>query len=223
LLNHIFVPRIALRACSSRDAQRLVNDGVLTGTVPAGDSWVARVSKWLDEMQEGRRLVMVAEFGGALVGMGQLIFRFADGYQDADAANGTDIAMVDTIRTRPDAPPNLATHIIGELERYARKRNIRTVTFLVPMDNNRALNQSRAGASKSSGSCPKVRGCSRFSASASAEAGRTQPPISLSARIAAAVCPTSRWWRSGFTYIEPRKFRSAAPRRRARERACASR
>jgi ribosomal protein S18 acetylase RimI-like enzyme len=125
----------------SRDAQRLVNDGVLTGAVPAGDSWVARVSKWLDEMQEGRRLVMVAEFGGSLVGMGQLIFRFADGYQDPDAANGTDIAMVDTIRTRPDAPPNLATHIIGELERYARKRNIRTVTFLVPMDNNRALNQ----------------------------------------------------------------------------------
>ena len=47
-----------------------------------------RANQWLAEMQEGRRLVMVADFGGKLVGMGQLIFRFANGYQDAEAANG---------------------------------------------------------------------------------------------------------------------------------------
>ncbi len=136
--------RIALRGCTPRDVQRLVTDGVLTGALPAGESWPARVNGWLAEMNEGRRLVMVAEFGGSLVGFGQLVFRFADGYQDPEAANGSDIAMVDTIRTRPDAPPNLSTHIIGELERYARKHHVRTVTFLVPMDNNRALNQVKA-------------------------------------------------------------------------------
>jgi hypothetical protein len=138
------VARIALRGCTPRDVQRLINDGVLTGPLPAGETWASRVNGWLAEMNDGRRLVMVAEFGGALVGMGQLIFRFAEGYQDPEAANGTDVAMVDTIKTRPDAPANLSTHIIGELERYARKHHIRTVTFLVPMDNNRALNQVKA-------------------------------------------------------------------------------
>jgi ribosomal protein S18 acetylase RimI-like enzyme len=123
---------------------RLINDGVLTGPLPAGETWPSRLAGWLDEMHEGRRLLMVAEYGGALVGFGQLIFRFADGYQDAEAANGADVAMVDTIRARPDAPPNLASHIIGELERYAVKHRVRTVTFLVPMDNNRALNQVKA-------------------------------------------------------------------------------
>lgn len=95
-------------------------------------------------MKEGRRLVMVAEFGGTLVGMGQLVFRFANGYQDAEAANGADIAMIDSIRMRPDAPGNLSTNIVYELERYAKKQRIKTLTFLVPMDNNRALNQVKS-------------------------------------------------------------------------------
>ena len=136
--------RIALRACSARDVQRLISDGVLAGALPAGDSWPARAKQWLDEMQEGRRLVMVAEYGNQMMGMGQLIFRFANGYQDAEAANGADIAMIDSIRMRPDAPANLSTHIIGELERYAKNKRIRTLTFLVPMDNNRALNQVKS-------------------------------------------------------------------------------
>ena len=124
----------------TRDVQRLVSDGVIGGTLPPGETWNMRVAKWLDEMQAGRRLVMVAEYDGALVGLGQLVFKFADGYEDLEAANGADIAMVETIRARPD-PPNLANFIIGELEKYARKRRIKTLTFLVPMDNNRILNQ----------------------------------------------------------------------------------
>lgn len=136
--------RIALRACSPRDVQRLVKDGVLAGPLPPGESWAARAAQWLDEMKEGRRLVMVAEFGGTLVGMGQLVFRFANGYQDAEAANGADIAMIDSIRMRPDAPGNLSTNIVYELERYAKKQRIKTLTFLVPMDNNRALNQVKS-------------------------------------------------------------------------------
>jgi len=88
---------------------------------------------------------MIAEFDGKMVGMGQLIFKFANGYQDAEAANGTDIAMIDSIRMRPDAPANLSTHIISELEKYAKKtQRIKTLTFLVPMDNNRVLNQVKS-------------------------------------------------------------------------------
>jgi len=128
----------------SRDVARLVNDGVLTGPLPPGETWPGRANQWLDEMQAGRRLVMVAEFGGVLVGLGQLVFRFANGYQDPEAANGADIAMIDSLRMRPDAPPNLSTHIIVELEKYAKKHRIRTLTFLVPMDNNRVLTQVKS-------------------------------------------------------------------------------
>ncbi len=125
----------------SRDIERLVIDGVLGGPLPSGDSWSTRIATWLEEMQAGRRLVMVAEFERKLVGLGQLVFRFANGYEDPEAANGADIAMVETIRTRPDAPPALATQMMHEFEVYARKHRVRTLTFLVPMDNNRALNQ----------------------------------------------------------------------------------
>jgi hypothetical protein len=144
LAQSVGVARIALRACTSRDVPRLISDGVLTGAVPAGESWPARAGQWLDEMKEGRRLVMVAEFDGKMAGMAQLIFRFANGYQDPEAANGADIAMIDSIRMRPDAPANLSTHIIVELEKYAKKNRIKTVTFLVPMDNNRALSQVKS-------------------------------------------------------------------------------
>lgn len=133
--------RIALRAARTQDAERLVKDGVLSGPIAGGDTWSRRVNQWLDEMQAGRRLVMVAEYNRELVALAQLVFRFANGYEDPEAANGTDIAMVEMIRTRPDAPPTLANQIIAELENYARKRRVTTLTFLVPMDNNRALNQ----------------------------------------------------------------------------------
>jgi hypothetical protein len=138
------VAHIALRACTARDVARLINDGVLAGSLPHGETWPGRATQWLDEMQAGRRLVMVAEFSGMLVGMGQLVLRFANGYQDAEAANGVDVAMIDSLRMRPDAPANLSTHIIAELEKYARKHRIKTLTFLVPMDNNRVLAQVKA-------------------------------------------------------------------------------
>jgi hypothetical protein len=119
---------------------RLQSDGVLGGPLPAGETWDTRVGQWIAEMQAGRRLVMVAEYGPKLVGLGQLVFRFADGFQDLEAANGADIAMVETIRAGPE-PAGLANFIIGELERYARTRRIRTLTFLVPMENNKILAQ----------------------------------------------------------------------------------
>ncbi len=118
-----------------------MTDGVLGGTLPAGDSWQKRVSLWLEEMQAGRRLVMIAESDGRVVGLGQLVFRFAKGYEDAEAANGADVAMVETIRTRPGAPLTLANQMMSEFEGYARKRRVKTLTFLVSMDNDRAVIQ----------------------------------------------------------------------------------
>ena len=86
---------------------------------------------------------MVAEYGGAIVGLGQLVFKFAAGYQDLEAANGSDIAMVETIRAKAE-PANLASFIIHELETYAKKRRIKTLTFCVPMDNNKILAQIKS-------------------------------------------------------------------------------
>ena len=84
---------------------------------------------------------MVADDGRKLLGVAQLVFKLPVGKNDPEAANGVDIAMVETLRAGPDAPPTLATEMINELEKYARKRRIRTITFLVPMDNNRVLAQ----------------------------------------------------------------------------------
>ncbi len=127
--------RVSLRACTPRDVPRLVKDGVLGGGLPPGETWDHYLAGPIAEMAAARRLVLVAEFDGKLVGMGQLVFRFAPGYEDLEAANGADIGMVEMVRALPN-PPNLANFIIGELERYARKHRIRTLTFLVPMDNN---------------------------------------------------------------------------------------
>lgn len=135
------VAKIALRGAGARDAERLINDAVVGGPLPAGESWLGRIEGWLQEMQKGRRLVMVADDGRKLLGVAQLVFIFPPGKNDPEAANGLDIAMVETLRAGPDAPPNLATQMINELERYAQKRRIKTITFLVPMDNNRVLAQ----------------------------------------------------------------------------------
>jgi hypothetical protein len=124
-----------------RDVGRLEADGVVGGPLPAGDAGLPRLTGWLQEMAAGRRLVMVADDGRKLLGVAQLVFKLPAGRNDPEAANGVDIAMVETLRFGPDAPPTLATQMINELENYAKKRRIKTITFLVPMDNNRVLTQ----------------------------------------------------------------------------------
>jgi ribosomal protein S18 acetylase RimI-like enzyme len=135
------VARIALRGISTRDTERLITDGVVGGPLPAGESWLSRIEGWIAEMQAGRRLVMVADDGRKLLGVAQLVFKLPAGKNDPEAANGLDIAMVETLRATSDAPAALATQMINELENYAKKRRIKTITFLVPMDNNRVLAQ----------------------------------------------------------------------------------
>jgi hypothetical protein len=138
------VSRVFIRYALPRDADRLVADGVVAGPTPTGEPWLARVQKWLAEQQAGRRLILVAEDASGLLGMVQLVFRFPPGYADSEAANGADIAMVETLRTRADAPPGVATQLITDVQNIARKRAVKTLTFLLQMGDNRGIAQAKS-------------------------------------------------------------------------------
>jgi hypothetical protein len=138
------VSRVFIRYALARDAERLVADGVVNGPTPTGEPWPQRVQKWLTEQQAGRRLVLVAEDASGLLGTVQLVFRFPAGYADREAANGTDVAMVETLKTRAEAPPGVATQLITDVQNIARKRGIRTLTFLLHMGDNRGIAQAKS-------------------------------------------------------------------------------
>lgn len=136
--------RVFIRYASPRDADRLVSDGVVGGPTPTGEPWSQRVGKWLAEQQAGRRLVLVAEDVSGLLGTVQLVFRFPIGYADPEAANGVDVAMIEALRTRPDAPPGVATQLVTDVQNIARKRAVKTLTFLLPMADNRGIAQAKS-------------------------------------------------------------------------------
>ncbi len=136
--------RVFIRYAMARDVDRLVADRVVSGPTPSGEPWSARVQKWHGEQIAGRRLILVAEDGTGLLGMVQIVFRFPQGYADPEAANGVDIAMVETLRTRADAPPGVATQLITDVQAIARKRQIKTLTFLLQMNDSRAIAQAKS-------------------------------------------------------------------------------
>lgn len=138
------VSRVFIRYALPRDADRLVAEGVVGGPTPTGEPWLPRVQKWLSEQQAGRRLVLVAEDVSGLLGTAQLVFRFPTGYADPEAANGIDVAMVEALRTRADAPHGVATQLITDLQNIARKRSIKTLTFLLAMGDNRGIAQAKS-------------------------------------------------------------------------------
>lgn len=96
------------------------------------------------EQQAGRRLILVAESAKGLLGTVQLVFRFPQGFHDPEAANGSDIAMIEALRTRTDAPPGVATQLVSDVQKIAKKRAIKTITFLLPMSDNRAISQAKS-------------------------------------------------------------------------------
>lgn len=132
--------RIVIRFATPRDAARLIADGLAADI----DDAAAKIESWLTEQRAGRRLILVAERAKVLLGMAQLVFAFPAGYQDPEAANGADVAMMETLRVRPDAPATLAQQLMNDLERVARKRKVTTLTFCLPMESNRALAQAKA-------------------------------------------------------------------------------
>jgi hypothetical protein len=138
------VSRVFIRYALPRDADRLVLDGVITGNTSTGEPWQQRIQKWLSEQQAGRRLILVAQDASGLLATVQLVFKFPTGYADPEAANGMDIAMIDSLRSRADAPPGVTTQLITDVQKIAKKRNIRTITFLLPMGDNRGITQAKS-------------------------------------------------------------------------------
>lgn len=135
--------KIYLRFAMQGDAQRLITERIITGPQPKRETWPQRIAKWLGEQQAGRRAILIAEDATGILGMVQLVFAFPPGYQDAEAANGMDVAMMETLRVRQGAPPEVGTQLVTEVQRIAGKRNVKTLTFLLPMNDNRALRQAK--------------------------------------------------------------------------------
>ncbi|MFN2460812.1 MAG: hypothetical protein ABR591_09025 [Candidatus Velthaea sp.] len=131
--------RIFIRFASPRDAHRLLSDGVIGGPAPPGETWGARIDKWLAEQQAGRRIMLIAEDASGVLGTVQLVFKFPPGYSDPEAANGRDIAMVESLRARDGAPPQVTAQLIADVQTLAKKRGVQTLTFCIPMNNDRAL------------------------------------------------------------------------------------
>jgi hypothetical protein len=138
------VSRIFIRFALPRDTARLVSDRVVSDAPAPGESWETRIEKWLAEQKAGRRLILVAEDATGLLGMAQLVFLFPPGYSDPEAANGFDIAMLESLRTRPGAPPGVTQQLITDIQSLARKRKVSTITFCVSMNNNSAIAQVKS-------------------------------------------------------------------------------
>ena len=136
--------RVFIRYALPRDADRLVSDGVVTGPTPTGESWSQRAHKWLGEQQAGRRLILVAEDASGLLGTVQLVFKFPTGYNDPEAANGIDVAMIEALRIREGAPHGVATQLITDVQNIARKREIKTLTFLLSLNDTRSITQAKS-------------------------------------------------------------------------------
>ena len=136
--------KIIIRFAAPSDAQRLVNDGVLGGTPPPGSTWPDRAKKWLVEQQAGRRLMLVAEDEKGMVGTVQIVFKLPEGYSDPEAANGIDVAMIEMLRTRKGAPQGVSEQLMGAIQDVAHKRNVKTLTFCLPMEETRAIAQVKS-------------------------------------------------------------------------------
>jgi hypothetical protein len=135
--------KIFLRFAQAGDIERLQRDGVLTGAPSARESWTQRMTMCLAEQKAGRRAILVAEDQSGLLGMVQLVFKLPAGYDDPEAANGMDVAMMESLRVRPNIPAEVGAELVGEVQRLAMKRNVKTLTFLISMHNSRGINQAK--------------------------------------------------------------------------------
>ena len=136
--------KIFLRFAQAADIDRLTKDAVITGPNPPRETWNQRIIKWLSEQSAGRRLVLVAEDRSGLLGMVQLVLKFPAGYEDAEAANGYDIAMMEGLRIRTGAPQQVGEELVGEVQKLAAKKNVKTLTFCLPLNQARAIRQAKA-------------------------------------------------------------------------------
>lgn len=136
--------KIFLRFAQQNDVDRLTKEGVLTGAPSARESWTTRMTMCLGEQKAGRRAILIAEDQSGLLGMVQLVFKLPPGYDDPEAANGMDVAMMESLRVKPNAPPEIGNELVGEVQRLAIKRKVKTLTFLISMQNTRGINQAKS-------------------------------------------------------------------------------
>jgi hypothetical protein len=135
--------KIFIRFAQPSDAERLIKDAVITGPAPSREPWAARIGTWLSEQRAGRRFILVAEDATGLLGMVQLVSQLPRGYDDPEAANGIDVAMMEGLRTRTGAPAEVGNELVAEVQRLAVKRNVKTLTFCIPTNNVRGVHQAR--------------------------------------------------------------------------------
>ena len=136
--------KIFIRFGQQSDIERLVREGVFTGVPSARETWEQRLAMCLAEQKAGRRIMLVAEDETGVLGTVQLVFKLPVGYEDPEAANGMDVAMMESLRVRPKAPAEIGSELVGEVQRMAMKRNVKTLTFLLSMHNSRGIAQAKS-------------------------------------------------------------------------------
>lgn len=131
--------KIFLRFGRADDIPRLISGNVLPGGSADLASWEQRLALSMAEQRNGRRLLLVAEDRSGLVGMIQLVFKFPPGYNDPEAANGFDVAMIETLRVSARAPASVANELLQQAQVLARKKNITTLTFCLALDDAKGI------------------------------------------------------------------------------------
>jgi hypothetical protein len=133
------VSRMFIRFAARRDLPRIIADGVLPRETAAGQATLTQTEAWMDEQALRHRFLLVAEDHDGIHGIAQVIFRLPGGMVDPERCNGTTIALVDPLRSAPDAPRELAAELLAAAEGIARKEGVRFLTLCVPMDDKPAL------------------------------------------------------------------------------------
>lgn len=76
--------------------------------------------------------------------MVHVIFQFPPGYSDSEAANGRDIAMIESLRARNQAPPQVLDQLMHDAQLVAKRHRMRAVTLCLPLENDRAIVQAKS-------------------------------------------------------------------------------
>ena len=107
----------------------------------AGDDYVCDIAgKEIQEHLEGKRVLLVAEAGGQLVGTVQ----FVPAHVDSDLADGKTTAYLQALEVREDfRRRGLGTHLVRAVERIGTDRGFTRLTLMVEPDNGPALSLHR--------------------------------------------------------------------------------
>lgn len=155
-------PKVFIRFAVPRDAERMIQEGVVGGPLPPGQTWANRARMWLQEQQGGRRVILVAEDDKGIAGTIQLVFKLPEGYNDPESANGADIAMMELLRMRKGVSALIANRLVDEVQNLARKRGVKTLTFCISMEQTAAVAQVKAWGFEEFRIMPEKRGMLAF-------------------------------------------------------------